>query len=310
MTAVKTQTQPENPRTSVYLILVIGVISISFAAIFIRYAQAAGMPSILIAGARMVFAALLLTPMTLRRHMAELRRVSTVDWLLMVTSGFFLAVHFASWVASLEHTTVLISVTLVTTVPIWTALLEMFVLRVRLKQILLIGLGITIIGGFLVAIPSGEPVADTTTGNTPLGAFLATIGAVTVAAYLVIGRKVQQKLSLLPYIWIVYGMAGVFLVIVIGVQQVPLTGYGWVAWANILAMAIFPQLVGHTSLNYAVKYISATYVSIITKLEPIASAILAYFLFTEVPGRWAIIGSVIITAGVLLASLDREKKLE
>ncbi|MEM6280769.1 MAG: DMT family transporter, partial [Chloroflexota bacterium] len=216
MSAAQAPTTPQTNRTSVYAFLVIGVISISLAAIFIRYAQAAGMPSILIAGARMVMAAALLTPVTLRHHTGEIRQISRTDLLLMVASGFFLAVHFAAWISSLEHTTVLISVTLVTTVPIWTALLEMFVLRVRLKQMLLVGLGITIIGGFLVAIPSGGPVTDITTGNTLLGASLATLGAVTVALYLVIGRKVQEKLSLLPYIWIVYGMAGIFLAIVVG----------------------------------------------------------------------------------------------
>lgn len=292
-----------------YLVLVAGIMAISFGAIFIRYAQNAGMPSILVAGSRVFIAALLITPVTLRRHSDEIRRITPTDWLLLSVSGLFLALHFAFWVSSLEHTTVLISVTLVTTTPIWTALLEIFVLRTGLRETLIIGLGIALVGGVLIGIPSPGDTTATPSGNLLLGAVLSLAGAVAIAVYLIIGRKVRAKLSLLPYIWVVYGTAGVILAGVVLVQRVPVTGYGWQGYASVVALATVPQLIGHTSLNYAVKYVSATYVSIAAKLEPIGSAVLAYFLFTEIPNRWQIIGSVVILAGVMIASIDRQKKL-
>lgn len=310
MSAVKSQADVENRPASMYLVLVAGIMAISFGAIFIRYAQNAGMPSILIAGSRVLIAALLITPVTLQHHLDEIRQITRADWLWLSASGLFLALHFAFWVSSLEHTTVLISVTLVTTTPIWTALLEIFVLRTGLRQTLLIGLGIALVGGVVIGMPSPGETAVTLSDNLALGVVLSLAGAVAIAIYLIIGRKVRSKLSLLPYIWIVYGTAGIVLALVVTAQQVPVTGYGWQGYASLLALATVPQLIGHTSLNYAVKYVSATYVSIATKLEPIGSAILAYFLFAEIPNRWQFIGSIVILVGIIIASLDYPKQRE
>lgn len=284
------------------VVLTAGIIAMSFAAIFIRLAQNAGVPSLLIASSRLVIAALLIMPITLRRHATEIRRINNLDWLLLMGSGVFLAIHFASWVSSLEYTTVLISVTLVTTTPIWTALLEFFVLRVSLRRTLVIGLVIALLGGLLIGIPSDDATI-TPSSNIGLGSVLALIGAVTVSGYLIIGRKVQENLSLLPYIWVVYGTAGIALSLIVLFQNIPLLGYTWVGYAAIFASAAIPQLIGHTSLNYAVRHVSATYVSIATKLEPIGSAVWAYLIFAEVPTRWQVIGSIVITVGIVIASL-------
>ncbi|MBC7812154.1 MAG: EamA family transporter, partial [Burkholderiales bacterium] len=107
-----------------YILLVVGILAVSLAAIFIRYALDEGVPSIVIAAARLVIAALILTPFTLLRHRDALRRLTRSDWLFAAASSLMLALHFASWVSSLEGSSVLISVTLVTTGTLWVALLE------------------------------------------------------------------------------------------------------------------------------------------------------------------------------------------
>ena len=299
--------QTTRPLT-VYLVLAGGVVALSFAAIFIRAAQNEGVPSLIIAGSRLLIATLLLTPFTLRRHQDELRTIQNRGWLLLVASGLFLAMHFAFWVSSLEYTSVLISVTLVTTTPIWTALLELFVLKTRLRITLIVGLAIALVGGVMIGLETSGAVETPSSSNLLLGALLSLAGAVTVAVYLIIGRKMRAGLSLLPYIWVVYGTAGLSLAVVVLAARLPLLGYSWQGYMYLVALGTIPQLIGHTTMNYAVKYVSATYVSIATKLEPIGSAILAFYIFSEVPNQWQIAGSVVILVGVIIASLQPSTK--
>jgi drug/metabolite transporter (DMT)-like permease len=249
-------------------------------------------------------AALILTPLTLLRHWEELQRISRRDWLLMTVSGIFLGMHFALWVTSLEYTSVLISVTLVTTTPIWVAFLEWGVLRQPLGRNLLIGLAIALVGGVLIGLEGGSETQPPSGNHLWLGSALAIGGAIAVSVYFAIGRSVRSRLSLLPYIWVVYGIAGLAVTAVLLLQQVPLLGYPPTAYLWLLALTIFPQLIGHSAMNYAVKYVSATYVSIATKIEPIGSAVIAYFAFAELPGVWQVVGSVVLLVAVVVASID------
>lgn len=288
------------PRTpiQVYAVILLGVLATSTAAIFIRYAQGEGLPSLIIAAGRLTLAALLLTPFALRAHRAELAALQRGDLLLGAASGFFLAIHFATWIASLEYTSVLISVVFVSTSPLWVALLELFFLKVRLGALVWVGLVIALVGG--VAIGAASGLSDV--GSSPvLGGGLALAGAVAIAVYLVIGRKLRAKLSLLPYIWVVYGFAALFLIAFVTLAGLPITGYSPNGLIWIVLLALVPQLVGHSSFNYALRYLPATFISIATQMEPIASAALALIIFREQPTEVQIIGSLAILAGVTLA---------
>ncbi|MFZ4813536.1 MAG: DMT family transporter [Phototrophicaceae bacterium] len=293
----------KSPRFPVWGALTVGMLAISFAAILIRYAQQDGVPSLVIAASRLVISGVALTPFALTRYRQELRGLQRRDLLLALLSGVCLALHFAFWVTSLEYTTVLISVTLVTTTPLWTAILEAWLLKASFHRWLLIGLLVSLVGGVMIGFPSGASAEAAGSSNLLLGAGLALLGALVVAGYMTIGRGLSGRLSLVPYIWLVYGFAGIVLSLIVLAQGLPVTGYPPSAYFWLLAQAVFPQMIGHTSLNYAVRYVSATYTSIATKLEPIGSAVLAYFLFSEVPGVWQIIGSVVILAGVVVASV-------
>lgn len=295
-------TRPGIPL-SVYLMLAAGVASVSLASIFIVYAQQAGVPSFVIAAGRLTIAALILTPFALMQHWPALRGLTRRDLLLACVAGFFLAIHFATWIASLEHTSVLISVVFVTTNVLWVALLEVVFLRARLGWVVIAGLLIAFAGGLLIGL--SDPGDGSAGSNPVLGALLALTGAVSVAVYLVIGRKIRSKLALIPYIWLVYGMAAIFLVLLVVITATPVTGYPTEGYLWIVVMALLPQLVGHTSFNYALKYIPATIVGIITQAEPIGAAVAAFFLFSQFPTIMQLIGSVLIVAGVIAASLGQ-----
>ncbi len=286
-----------------FIVIALGVLGISLASTFIKLAQNEHIPSLFIAAARMTIAALILTPITLHRHLTELGTVTRSELSLAGLSGLFLAIHFATWILSFEYTSVLVSVVLVDSNPLWVALMEIFFLHARLGKWVITGLTIGIVGSIIVAIP---PDGALSLGQNPLiGSGLALTGAIAVAVYFIIGRKLRARLSLLPYIWLVYSCAAVILLIVVALMRVPITGYSATGYIWLLATALVPQLIGHSSLNFALKYFPATYVGIAAQLEPVMSAVVAFLLFQEIPLGLQIFGSAIVLAGVIFASIGQ-----
>ncbi|MFA5874799.1 MAG: DMT family transporter [Anaerolineales bacterium] len=303
---------PAPRRSTLTLGLLAGISAASTAAIFIRFAQHEGAPSIVIAAARLTIASLILAPFALTRYRSDLRRLSRREWVLALLSGLFLALHFATWITSLEYTTVASSVVLVTTTPLWVAILAPLVLRERLGMAAAVGLILALTGGVIVGLSDAcawqagalacPPLRTFFGGTAFLGDFLALAGAWMAAGYMLVGRKLRAKTELIPYIFVVYGMAAVVLmVIMLGMGESPLglppPVYLWFA-----LLALVPQLFGHSTFNWALKYLPASFVSVTLLGEPVGSTILAYFIFLEQPGWVKIGGAVLILAGIWLAA--------
>jgi drug/metabolite transporter (DMT)-like permease len=125
---------------------------------------------------------------------------------------------------------------------------------------------------------------------------------VLAACYLLIGRSLRNRMSLVNYVFVVYGMAAVVLLAVVLGARLPLFDYPPQAYLWFLLLALIPQLLGHSSFNWALRYISASYVSTALLGEPIASTILAYFLLGETPTGLKIFGAILILAGIYIAS--------
>lgn len=292
----------------VYGVLLVGMMSISFAPILVRLAQGENVPSLIIAASRLILAAAILTPVVLRRHWSHIRNLTRRDLSFAVAAGLFLAFHFAAWITSLEYTSVLLSTVFVTSSPIWVAILETLFLRARLPRLVIIGLIVAVTGGLLIGF-AGQLNTDENIivdqQRELIGGALSLVGALAVSAYFVIGRKLRASLPVLPYAWLVYGIAGITLTIVALLSGIPFTGYSGLAYLWIVSMAIFPQLLGHSSLNYAVEFLPATLVTMVVQVEPIGSALLAFLIFSEVPLPLQIVGSAIILLGVMLANIGQ-----
>lgn len=294
------------------LVLLIGILAAATAAIFIRQAQQVA-PSLVIAAWRLGLATLLLAPFALTRRRAELKGLDRRQGGLAILSGIFLALHFATWITSLAYTSVASSVVFVSTTPLWVALLSPLFLKEKVGGKVWLGMGLAFLGGVTVAfsdicsLQAGSltcpPVGEFFQGRAFIGDLLALCGAWMAAGYLVIGRRLRASTSLLGYVFIVYGMAAVALVVAVFVSGTPLTGYPPETFAWFLLLALIPQLLGHSSFNYALGYLSAAYVSISLLGEPIASTLLAYFLLGEAPGAIKLIGAILILCGIYLASL-------
>lgn len=289
-----------------YIVILIAIVATSSAAILIRLALDESMPPLLIACARLLIATAALTPMALRRYRKRLARLSSDELKLIALSGICLAVHFTAWVTSLQYTTVLVSVVIVSTGPIWVAILEVIFLHIRLSRLVVMGLLVALTGGVLIGIPLNGSLEAGQAGEnfaaTAAGALLSLVGALTVSVYMLIGRKLRTNLPVIPYVWLVYGVASVSTLIVIGITAAPIGGFRPQGYLVLLAMGLAPQLLGHSSLNYLLEYFPAAMVSMFSQLEPIGSAILAVILFQELPPGKQIAGSIIIIIGVILAS--------
>ncbi len=307
---------PPPVRSTITLALLTGILAVSTASIFIRFAQAEGAPSIVIAAARLTIASVVLAPLVLRGQREELKTLTRREWGLALLSGLFLAIHFASWITSLQYTTVASSVVLVTTTPLWVALLAPAVLHERGNRLTYIGLALALIGGAVVGLSDActwqaaaihcPPLRTFFGGNAFLGNFLALFGAWMAAGYLLVGRRLRAKMSLLPYVFVVYGMAALVLIaVMLGLGETP-AGFTPVVYLWFVLLALVPQLFGHSVFNWALKYLPASVVSITLLGEPVGSTILAYFILLEKPGWLEIAGGTLILLGIWMAARNEK----
>lgn len=303
---------PSKARFSPALVLIFGVIAISFSAIFIRLAQDEAVPSLVIAAWRTTVAALILLPLALARRREELAGMKSADWRWAFLSGLMLAIHFASWISSLAFTSVASSTVLVTTSPLWVGLASPFFLGESLSRSLKIAIFLALVGSVIIGVndvarlENGRllfNLADFGSGQRVLlGNGLALLGAVTAAIYLMIGRRLRAGLSLLSYTTVVYGTAALCLLATVFLTDNRLFGYTPQIYLLFLLMALFPQLIGHTSFNWALGFLPAAYVSVAVISEPIGATLLALIFFREIPGPLVVLGSLFIFAGIVLAS--------
>jgi drug/metabolite transporter (DMT)-like permease len=302
-------------RTRVVLpfALLTAILAVSTSSIFIRFAQADA-PSLVIAALRLTCAALLLAPIAWTRHREELIHLTREEVILGGVSGIFLAAHFATWISSLEYTTVASSVVFVSTGPLWVAILSPALLNERLTRAAILGLVIAIFGGAIIGLADAcswsnglrcPQLSQVMEGRAMWGNFLALMGAWTVSGYLIIGRKLRTEMSLIPYIFLVYGMCAIALIVAMFLAGQSPFGYPARTYGWIFLLAAFPQLIGHSTYNWVLRYLPATLVAVITLVEPIASAILAYFILREEPSTGVLLGGSLILIGIFLASRPR-----
>jgi drug/metabolite transporter (DMT)-like permease len=260
-------------------------------------------PSLVLAAARLSVASLALTPLVLSRHRAELRALQPGDLRWALVSGVVLGLHFATWITSLEYTAVVNSVVLVTTAPLWVALLAPFFLGEKLGRWVLVGLALAVVGGILVA-RSGNAGTPPNRHDPPLGNGLALVGAWMAAIYFVIGRHLRARLRLIVYIWLIYSVAAVVLVAAVIFSGLPVGGLPGEVYLWMILLGLVPQLIGHSVFNYALGFLPASYVSLIVLGEPVGSGLLAILVLGEWPIPLQVAGSVLILIGIVVASQE------
>jgi drug/metabolite transporter (DMT)-like permease len=290
--------------------LALAILAASTSSIMIRFAQNEA-PSLVIAAYRLGLATLALLPLFLIKYRPELNKMSRREIGMAVFSGLFLAVHFATWITSLEFTTVASSVVLVQTSPLFVTLVSPFLLKERPSPTIILGLLLALFGSLVVGISDAcvwkdgllcPPLSTFTAGTAIRGDLLALTGAVAGAGYLLIGRKLRGTVSLIPYITLAYGTAAIALVMLVLLRGQNLFGYSSSTYLLFGLLAFFPQLFAHSTYNWSLRYVSAALVSISLLAEPVASAVLALFILEEVPPALRLAGALLILVGIAIAA--------
>ncbi|HLZ70128.1 MAG TPA: DMT family transporter [Dehalococcoidia bacterium] len=277
-------------RAAVVGVLFAGVLAVSAAALFVRLADA---PALSTAAYRLLFASvptIALLPMRGRRELPALHRA---DWGWLLLSGGCLALHFATWIASLEMTTVSSSVALVTTSPLFVAGVVM--LRgERVSRATVLAMLVCLAGGLIIG------AADVGGGRALAGDLLALAGAAFAGAYFALGRRLRAVTSVTTYIGTVYPIAAIALTVAALAGRQRLSGFDGQTWLMFVLLALVPQLLGHSSLNWALGYLSAPFVAIAVLGEPVIATVLAALFLGELPGPLRIAGGIVVLAGVYL----------
>ena len=288
---------PFNPS----LALISGVLAVSTGAIFARLAEA---PALVIAAYRVGLASLILAPIAWWQVSDELLGLKKKEYLLAGLAGLFLALHFGTWISSLNYTSVANSVVLVNTNPIWVGVLTPLMSKDRLSWMTRIGIVISVIGGVIIG------AGDFAIGRQALwGDFLALLGSICAAMYLLLGRNLRQKLSLLAYIALCYGSAAIILWSLVLALHLPVVGFSPGTYSAFVGMAVISQIIGHSSYNWALKWFSASLIAVSLLGEPIGATILAYIIFGETLTWTKFVGGTLILAAIYLAARGEKRSV-
>jgi drug/metabolite transporter (DMT)-like permease len=263
------------------------VLAVSASAIFIRLAEA---PAVAIAFWRCALGvAVLLPPALVRKDDFPRGRAMYAG----IASGVALGAHFGFWISSLDYTSVAASVVLVSTQPVFVAVLAYLLFGERTTPLSFLGILVALAGTAVIAF-------DKTIGSAAFfGNVLALIGAVTVAVYVLIGRSSRTGgVGVLPYSIVVYSAAAATLLPVALILDVRLWGYSGETWFWLAAITAGPQLLGHTVFNWALRYVEASVISGTILAEPVVAAFLAWLVLSERPGLLTVVGGAVVLAGL------------
>lgn len=283
-------------RRSSIGILAIAICLVSTATPFIRWAAPA--PAATVAALRVLLAAAVLLVIG-RGALARFAGLARRDQLLIVASGLLFGAHLGVWIASLYFTSTAASVALVATSPVFAALLGRAIGdRVGGRE----WVGIAIAAAGCAVLAGGDWRAG---GDAIIGDALALLGAVTVAGYLVIGRRMRATLPLAQYLAIVNLVGGVALLVAALVTGAQLRGLPPHSYVAIAGACVVASLGGHTLLNVAVRRTPTHLVTLASLGEPIGASLLTWALFSEQPSLHAALGGAIVLAGIAVGFVRR-----
>ncbi|GIM45292.1 multidrug transporter [Collibacillus ludicampi] len=272
--------------------LMIGVVSISFSSIFIKWSHA---PASILGMYRLLFTVLLMAPF-LRKRVQEIQSISRRDWKLLILSGIFLGLHFLFWIGSLKYTTVASSMILTALEPFFVMIGAYLVFKEKTNGTAIICMAFAITGTVFV---SGGDIGNSN-ATAMFGDMLSILGTMAVSVHMLVGQTLSTRMSSFVYSILVFLIAtGVFVIYNL-IAGVPMIGYPASEWGIFILLAVVPTVFGHVLFNWLLKYVNATTISMSILGEPVGSIILAFFLLGESITDFQIVGGILSISGVLM----------
>ena len=285
------------------LIILTMIFSAAVTPIAIRITQSEGVPSLVIVLIRLWLVSLALLPWILARYRREISKLTARQIALSGISGFWLALNLLLLFVSLEYTSVLMTSLLRRTTPLWIVLPEILIFGVVFSRRFWLSLPLTLIGVVLVGLGGLSAIEA---GSDPLlGGALALIGSLCFGAYLLIGRQLNNVIPPLLYSFLVFFSAALVTSVFVGFSGTPVTGYSARGYLWVVIVTILAQAMGHLLMNLALQHFTATALAIILQIAVVGSAVIALFLFGEIPSLVQIIGSALVIYGVVIATIEQ-----
>ncbi len=286
---------PARSERAPLLVLGLAIVAVAHGSIFVRLAGDA--PPFAIAAWRLTLASAVVVPLALfwdRQAFAALRG-STVA--LVGAAGLLLAGHFATWITSLQYTSIANSVVLVTTAPIWVALIGTLTGALRLSPRMWLAVALSVLGSVVIGWGSARLGTATLKGD-----LLAIAGAICISGYLLLARQIQRSLGFLPFVALVYGAAATFLWLAVLASGTKVSGFAMGTWWALLGIALVSQVIGHSSYNWSLRHVSPDLVAVSLLGEPILASILGLVFFREPIPAMTLVGGALVLTAILIAT--------
>ena len=303
-------TESARPR-SAYLAILFGLCIFVFASPLVRLTLDAGLPPLAVAAGRPTLALAILSVILLRRPdaLAALRQLNRRQLALSALGGVLLGLYFAMMSLALRATDVFVTQAIINTGPLWIALMEVSILREHLRQGVWIGLCISVSGGLVIAAASIGQVGGSAGVPSLPGVGFALLSTLGFAVYMIVSRSLRRTIPLLTYLWLVMGFASLSSTLALLASGDSFFGHPQSAYFWLVAMTLLTQLVGHAIVNYCIVYFPATLLAMMGPVITVGSAVVAYFLFAELPTGGESLGSFILVAGVLYVVISETRAI-
>jgi drug/metabolite transporter (DMT)-like permease len=277
------------PKWALTLLLLAGIVAISFSSIFIRWSSA---PSSVLAMYRLLLTGLLMLPFVLKSR-PKLSAVALRDWGRMCLSGVFLALHFLFWMESLRYTSVASSTILLSLEPVFVLVGAYWLFRERTTAKAVAGMSAAILGASLIGWGDVGVSARALQGD-----LLSFLGTAAVAVHMLIGQSVARRIPSLLYSLTVFTTAAAAFLIYNLTTGTAVGGYGSREWGIFVLLAVVPTVFGHVLFNWLLQYVNAATVSVSVLGEPVGATLLAYLLLGEHLSMTQAFAGLVIIAGV------------
>ncbi|WP_256758067.1 DMT family transporter [Cohnella sp. WQ 127256] len=281
----------KNPPVPTLIPLIVGMIAISFAPILVRYSDA---PVSVQGMYRMLFTVILMLPFG-TRQLRTVRSITRKDWVLLALAGFFLALHFLLWMASLNFTSIASSTIILALEPVFVMIGAYFVFKDRIGKLALLGMTVALIGAFCVG--SGD---ISLSGEAFKGDVLSLLGTLAVVVNILIAKVILTRVSSFLYSLIVFAVAFICFWVYNFSMGINMLSYPSSEWIIFLLLAIVPTVFGHLIFNWLLQYVKPTTISIAVFAEPVGASLLGMLLFQEMISTSQLIGGAFIIVGLLL----------
>ncbi|EHQ26777.1 protein of unknown function DUF6 transmembrane [Mucilaginibacter paludis DSM 18603] len=279
-----------NPKTS----LAIGIICIAFSPIFIKLMPLAAIPA---AFYRLLFAWLFLAPYCL---LAKNLRIGKKDLLIATVAGLVFALDIASWNMAIQQSTATIATLIANLTPLWVGLLTLVLYKKQPGASFWLGALIALCG-MVVLLGLGNLLSL----RLNPGILFAAMSSVFYAIYILTTRGILQRVDTLVFMFYNMLAAALFLGLLSLGSHAALTGFSARTWLLLIGLGLLCQLLGWITINYAIRHIDSTQVSIALLSQTVATGLLAWWILGEAVNIREILGGMLVLAGIGFTFLKR-----